>query len=87
MRVVQVKRDGSVAQAAGVSPKDYFAARQYRGRVNCANCGSFYMEITGEDEPNHKVLCKKCCRKFVWTVRDGCVITIGSSLRDEGKDE
>jgi hypothetical protein len=35
------------------------------------------MQITGVDEPEHLVRCKKCGGNFVWLVKDGYVMTIG----------
>ena len=86
MALVQCKTDGTILRKAvstDTRPRDYFQTRRYRGRVNCANCGSYYMQLTGEDEPEHLVVCKKCDRQFVWMVREGCVLTIGSPMRED----
>jgi hypothetical protein len=71
--------------AVGINAAELFQSGHYSARVNCGNCGTYYMQITGVDEPEHLVRCKKCGCNFVWMVKDGCVWTIG--MPGEGEKE
>jgi transcription elongation factor Elf1 len=65
--------------ATGINAAELFQPTHYSRRVNCGNCGTYYMQITGVDEPEHLVRCKKCGGDFVWMVKDGYLLTIGMS--------
>ncbi|MEI6520064.1 MAG: hypothetical protein WCO98_08525 [bacterium] len=65
--------------ATGINAAELFQSKHYSRRVNCGNCGTYYMQITGVDEPEHLVRCKKCGGDFVWLVKDGYLLTIGIS--------
>ncbi len=71
--------------AAEINTAELFQSGHYSARVNCGNCGTYYMQITGVDEPEHLVRCKKCGGEFVWLVKDGFLLTIGL-LGNETKD-
>ena len=69
--------------ATGINAAELFQSKHYPARVNCGNCGTYYMQITGVDEPEHLVRCKKCGGDFVWMEKDGYLLTIGI-LGEEG---
>lgn len=82
MATITSQRDGVVARRVvaldDVLKRDLFNPRNYSGRINCPNCGTYTMQFAGADEPEHLVVCKKCEQPFVWMVMGGRPVTIGS---------